>query len=139
MNSQQMKFCHEYVNNGCNGTQAYLKAYKSCKTEGTAMSNASRLLRNAKVMAYIKELQEKLKDEAIMSAEERMIWLSDVVKGIQKEHISVTTDDNEVVMSEKNADLSTKLKAIDILNKMSGEYKTILDGNVGIVKLEDVL
>ena len=40
----------------------------------------------------------------------------------------------------KNADLNTKLKAIDILNKMDGEYKTILDGKVEVKKkLEDVL
>mgnify|MGYP006999450987 FL=1 len=39
----------------------------------------------------------------------------------------------------KNADLNTKLKAIDTLNKMTGEYKTILDGKVDIKKLEDLL
>lgn len=45
-----------------------------------------------------------------------------------------------MVIGSKNADLNTKLKAIDILNKMDGEYKTILDGKVEVKKkLEDVL
>lgn len=139
LTSRQIKFCEEYVKNGLNGTQAYMKAYKNCKKEETATASASRLLRNVKVLSYIEELQEELKDKAIMSAKERMVWLSEVVNDIQKEGVKVKTPDREFILGEGNADLNTKMKAIDILNKMSGEYKTILDGNVGIVKLEDVL
>ena len=116
-----------------------MKAYKNCKKEETATASASRLLRNVKVLSYIEELQEELKDKAIMSAKERMVWLSEVVNDIQKEGVKVKTADRDVIIGEGNADLNTKLKAIDIMNKMTGEYKTILDGNVGIVKLEDVL
>lgn len=137
MNSQQIKFCHEYVNNGCNGTQAYLKAYKSCKKEKTAMANASRLLRNDKVLSYIEELQEELKSKAIMSAQERMEWLTKVVKG---EELDVYTrldfDNGEMIAGHKEADINTKIKALDTLNKMSGEYKTILDGKIGVEHIE---
>ena len=139
LTSRQIKFCEEYVKNGLNGTQAYMKAYKNCKKEETATASASRLLRNVKVLSYIEELQEALKDKAIMSAKERMVWLSEVVNDIQKEGVKVKTADRDFIIGEGNADLNTKLKAIDIMNKMTGEYKTILDGNVGIVKLEDVL
>lgn len=139
LTSRQIKFCEEYVKNGLNGTQAYMKAYKNCKKEETATASASRLLRNVKVLSYIEELQEELKDKAIMSAKERMVWLSEVVNDIQKEGVKVKTADRDFIIGEGNADLNTKLKAIDIMNKMTGEYKTILDGNVGIVKLEDVL
>ncbi len=139
LTSRQIKFCEEYVKNGLNGTQAYMKAYKNCKKEETATASASRLLRNVKVLSYIEELQEALKDKTIMSAKERMVWLSEVVNDIQKEGVKVKTADRDFIIGEGNADLNTKLKAIDIMNKMSGEYKTILDGNVGIVKLEDVL
>ena len=68
---------------------------------------------------------EQLEDKAIMSAKERMIWLSEVVQDVQKEKILV--EDIEV---SKTADLSTKMKAIDILNKMSGEYVTKVSGDV---------
>ena len=140
LNSKQENFCNEYIKNGANGAQAYLKAYKT-KKEETATVNASRLLRNANVQQYISELQEKARDEAIMSAIERKKWLTDVVRDIQREECTVKIPDGEeVVVGSKNADLNTKLKAIDILNKMDGEYKTILDGKVEVKKkLEDVL
>ena len=118
LSNQQRKFCEEYVNNGNNGTQAYLKAYKTCKKEETAMVNASRLLRNAKVNEYVTELREELKKKAIMSAEERMRWLTKVVNGDIK-HISYDGNGNSY---ENEAYISDKMKAIDIMNKMDGEY-----------------
>lgn len=142
LNSQQRKFCEEYVKNGLNGTQAYLKAYGNDNlTEESARASASRLLTNVNVLSYIKELQEEVRKANIMSAEERMEWLSGVVKDINRDEVYVrNTDGEEVLMGSKNADLNTKIKAIDTLNKMSGEYRTILDGSVNhVVKLEDVL
>ena len=63
MNNKQITFCQEYVKNGLNGTQAYLKAYKTCKKEDTAKVNASRLLTNANIQNYIQELQEKIEKQ----------------------------------------------------------------------------
>ena len=117
LSNQQRKFCEEYVNNGNNGTQAYLKAYKTCKKEETAMVNASRLLRNAKVNEYITELRDELKKKAIMTAEERMIWLTGVVLGNVKEKVYYEGEE-----SEREAYLNDKMKAMDMLNKMNGEY-----------------
>lgn len=142
LNSQQRKFCEEYVKNGLNGTQAYLNAYGNDNlTEESARASASRLLTNVNVLSYIKELQEEVRKANIMSAEERMEWLSGVVKDINRDEVYVrNADGEEVLMGSKNADLNTKIKAIDTLNKMSGEYRTILDGSVNhVVKLEDVL
>lgn len=70
LSNQQKLFCQEYLKLGMNGTQAYLNIYKSCKKESTAMTNASRLLRKAKVQGYIKELQEKVEEKAIVSIED---------------------------------------------------------------------
>lgn len=118
ISNQQRKFCEEYVKNGNVATKAYLIAYKSCKTEKTAGVNASRLLGNARIQEYIKELQDELKKKAIMSAEERMIWLSKVVNGDIK-HTSYDANGNSY---ENEAYISDKMKAIDIMNKMDGEY-----------------
>lgn len=52
-------FVEEYLNNGLNGTQAYLTVYKSVKKEETARVNASRLLTNANVKALLEEKQAK--------------------------------------------------------------------------------
>ena len=137
MNNNRKLFCHEYVKNGNNGTRAYMEVYKA--DEETARRNASRLLTKADVKEYIESLQKELKDEAIMSAKERMKWLTEVVKDIQREVTSIRIADEDVIVGDKNADLNTKIKAIDIMNKMDGEYVTKVEGNVGITKLEDVL
>ena len=138
MNKNQKLFCHEYVKNGNNGTRAYMEVYSNC-TEETARRNASKLLTKTDVKEYIESLQKELKDEAIMSAKERMEWLTEVVKDIQREVTSIRTADEDIIIGDKNADLNTKIKAIDIMNKMDGEYVTKVEGNVGITKLEDVL
>lgn len=142
LNNQQKSFCEEYVKNGLNGTQAYLKAYNNDNlSEESARASASRLLTNVNVLSYIKQLQDEVRKANIMSAEERMEWLSGVVKDINRDDVYIKdSEGQEVLVGSKNADLNTKIKAIDTLNKMSGEYRTILDGSVNhVVKLEDVL
>lgn len=126
LNNNQKAFCREYVKNGNNGTKAYMKAYKT--NEATARRNASRTLTNADVLKYIEELQNKLEDKSIMSAKERMIFLTGVITGVVKEN------------NELEAEVNDKMKAIDILNKMSGEYTTKFEGNVTqdiVIDIED--
>ena len=105
LNNNQVTFCQEYIKNGNNGTKAYMKVYPD-SSEESAMVGASRLLRNAKVQEYLKSLQQKVEKKSIMSAEERMEFLTKVVNG---------KVEDKVYMGDK-------LKALDILNKMSGEY-----------------
>ena len=134
LNNNQKTFCREYVKNGNNGTKAYMKAYK-CDEE-TARKSASRLLTNVDIQNYIKELQDKLEEKDIMTAKERMKWLTEVVNDIQREEANVKMPDGEIIeIGSKNADLQTKMKAIDILNKMSGEYTTKLEGNIGVANI----
>ena len=74
-----------------------------------------------------------------MTAKERMIWLTEVINNIQREEVFVrNSDGEEVLMGSKNADLSTKIKALDTLNKMSGEYTTKVEP-VGEFKIKVVL
>lgn len=85
LSNQQKLFCQEYLKLGMNGTQAYLNIYKSCKKESTAMTNASRLLRNAKVQEYIKELQEKVEEKAVVTIEDIVNELSVIAFGDRTE------------------------------------------------------
>ena len=62
------------------------------------------LLRNVEIQQYIKELSEKMQDERILTAKERQAILSDIVR-----------DANHVEPSDR-------IRAIDTLNKMTGEY-----------------
>jgi len=59
LNSRHLAFIDEYIVNGLNGTEAYLKIY-NCKSH-TARVNAAKLLANANVKA---ELNNRLKSSA---------------------------------------------------------------------------
>lgn len=134
----------EFVQNliqGQSQRDAYKKAF-SCvnQKDSTIDAKASKLIKQPKVKQRFDELQELLRDrqnvKAIMTAEERMEWLSKVIAGEIKEEF-ISRDTGEPITLP--AKLDTKLKAIDTLNKMSGEYTTKLQGELNIPKLEDLL
>ena len=78
------------------------------------------MLENVGVSKYIKELSDKLKDERIMSAKDRQVALSDIAKSAEQ-------------------DPSDRIRAIDTLNKMTGEYIVKVDAKVEqSEKLSDV-
>ena len=115
--------------------EAYKNSYNAENMKDEVIDvKACELFNDGKVKVRYQELMNKLEDKAIMTAKERMIWLTEVIKDIQKEKVLV--EDIEI---SKTADLNTKMKAMDILNKMSGEYTTKIEGNIGISKLEDLL
>lgn len=103
LTAKQEKYVQNLVK-GLSQREAYRKAYPSSLKwkDNIVDSKASNLFKNGKVLARYNELIDKADDEAIMSAKERMIWLTNVIKG--------------------EAYISDKLKAVDVLNKMSGEY-----------------
>ena len=112
--------------------QAYKAAFRVVKMKDEVVDvRACELFKKSKIQVRYQELMAKLEDESIMTAKERMIWLSEVIKGIQTEKEAIFTDD-DVIVKDVEANLSTKIKAMDTLNKMTGEYKTILSGEVGI-------
>lgn len=107
LNARQKKFAEYYVQSG-NIVQSAVKAGYS---ENYANARAYELLKNVGVSEYIKELSEKLKDERIMTAKDRQVLLSDIARD----------DENEP---------SDRIKAVDTLNKMTGEYTVKVDAKV---------
>lgn len=130
LNVQQERFIQNIVK-GMSQREAYKEAYNATYDNNAIDVNASKLFNEAKVQLRYKELLQELEDKTIMSAKERMKWLTEVVKNIQKEDIyTVNSDGENVLVSSRNADLNTKLKAIETLNKMSGEYITKIEADV---------
>jgi len=104
-------------------------AYKDAFPDNNASDKtvdemASRLFNDDKMHARYIELLQQLEEESIMSAKERMKWLTDVIKNIQRDDVYVKdSEGNETLIGSKNADINTKLKAIDTLNKMDNTYQ----------------
>ena len=89
---------------GLSQADAYRSAYATKNmSDKTIHEAASRLMADSKVSARVNELREQLTGKTIMSAQKRLEWLT------------------EQIASDK-VDVNAKLKAIDIMNKMQGEY-----------------
>ena len=111
---------------GMTQRQAYKEAYNAENmTDESIDTEACLLFNNPKVAQRYKELIEKLEDKAIMTAKERMEWLTRVIKG--EEMDSYTWDGEE---RETTPSMANKLKALDTLNKMSGEYVKRIEADV---------
>ncbi len=65
---KQKAFVEEYLVD-LNATRAYKAIYKNCKKDETAQVNASRLLRNAKVSAYLAQRQKELQKRTEVTQE----------------------------------------------------------------------
>lgn len=116
LNARQRKFAEYYAQSG-NTVQSAIQAGYS---ENYANARAYELLVNVGVSKYIKELSDKLKDERIMSAKDRQVALSDIARN-------------------DGQDTSDRIRAIDTLNKMTGEYTVKVDAKVEqSEKLSDV-
>ena len=105
MNERQKKFAEYYAQSG-NAEQAATAAGYSAKY---ARGNAHKLVAISCIAQYIRELTEKAQDERIMTARERQAVLSDIAR------------------SGEDQD---RIRAIDTLNKMTGEYVTKIEGNI---------
>ena len=124
LTNQQKLFCQEYLKLGMNATQAYMKVYKTCKKEETAMANASRLLRNVKVKEYIEELQSKVEEKAIVSIE-------DIVKELTAIAFTDRTKISKMVTKEKQLEKTTLVyKAVDFYDTdtLDNETKKVIAG-----------
>ena len=107
MTERQKKFAEYYAQSG-NAAQSAIKAGYSDKYANT---NASKLLQNTTIAEYIKELSQKAQNERILTVKDRQEMLSDIAK-------------------DKHNLLSERIKAIDTLNKMTGEYTTKIQADM---------
>ncbi len=114
---KQEKFVQNIVK-GMSQREAYKNSYNANNMkDSTIDKKASELFQKGEIRGRYEELLKKIEDKTIMTAEERQIWLSKVVKG----DIKITREyDDEI--KEYEPYMSDRLKAMDILNKMSGEY-----------------
>ena len=113
MTYKQELFIQEYIKTG-NATSSAMKAGYSKKT---ARAIGQENLTKPYIKKRIEELSQKIANNNIMTAKERQEYLT---KLINSEDVKV----------------SNKLKALDILNKMTGEYIQKLEVN-GNVKTND--
>lgn len=129
----------KYVQNlvkGMSQREAYKKSYNATKMKDKTIDDkASLLFKKEEIRARYDELIEKVRskseEKTIMSATERMEWLTRVVQGKEKDKYAYFND-GELVELDKEIDTKEKIKALDVLNKMDGQYTTNIKGSLNI-------
>lgn len=107
LNLRQRKFAEYYAQSG----NAAESARKAGYSENYATHRTDEMLRNVEISAYIKDLTEKAKDERILTAKDRQVMLSDIARDAEN-------------------DAGDRIKAVDTLNKMTGEYTVKVDAKI---------
>ena len=129
LTAKQEKFVRNLIK-GMSQREAYKNSYDAENmSDKTIDENACRLFADSKIKARYQELQERLDKATIMTAQERLEYLTGIILDIEREKVSVVVE-GEVVETEQPADLNVKLKAIDIMNKMQGEYVQKIEADV---------
>ena len=117
MTPRQEKFCVEYLID-LNATQAAIRAGYSTRT---AEALASRLLRNVNIRGRIKELQDKVFEDGMMSAAEALWRLSKAGRGELKEEVVVTEGVgdgfSEAKIIKKQISARDQIKALELMGK----------------------
>ena len=109
LNARQKRFAEYYAQSG----NAADSARKAGYSDSYAEHRTDEMLRNVEISAYIRELTEKSKDERIMTAKDRQVLLSDIARGSENEP-------------------SDRIRAVDTLNKMTGEYLSKVEISGGL-------
>jgi phage terminase small subunit len=108
---KQEKFAQSIALDGMNKSDAYRSAYDTSKmTDKTVNEKASLLASQDKIKTRILELQKETVTPKVMSAQKRREKLSD--------------------LAENAEDPNVAMKAIDLLNKMTGEYVQKVEADV---------
>ena len=137
LTAKQEKFVRNLIQ-GMSQREAYKKSYNAENmTDKTIDEEACKLFNSPKISTRYNELIERAAVAAVMTAQERLEYLSRIIYGTEMELTTAIVDGEEFI-KECPADLSTKMRAVDIMNKMQGLYVTKLEGQIG-VKLEDLL
>lgn len=99
------KLCiQEWLDNGMNGTEAYMAFYPNCQ-RSTANNNFNQLKKTAMAQEYISEIVERQMRKTGITKD---FILEEILELIKK--------------AKSDDDRSSLLKALDMINKISGNY-----------------
>ena len=119
MTDKQKLFCDEYLSNGMNATQAYLKVYKNVRSEDVAGAAAARLLGNVSVREYLDVALAKIHDEKTMDAKEVMERLTAI--GREQTTDELLTMDGDI--KEVKSKTQDRIRALELIGKAYGMFK----------------
>jgi phage terminase small subunit len=117
LTDKQEKFCVN-VATGMTLIDAYKNSYNTENmVDNSIYCESSKLMDNPKIIQRVDELRKEARTDKIMTAAQRKEFLTNMI------------------MNDIEANRTDKLKALDILNKMDGEYIEKIKAEVDITNM----
>ena len=125
LTAKQDKFCHNIVS-GMSGKDSYLNAYNTKCTDNTAYVESTKLLKRDDIQDRIKDLRKPIEIKTQTT----------VISERQKKRDILWS-----FINDETKDDSNRLRALDLLNKLDGEYvnitKDITEDKTNIEQLDN--
>jgi phage terminase small subunit len=134
MTNAQKRFCDEYLID-FNASRAYKTAYKSCKSDLTARTNASKLLTKTNIQKYISEKQKEIEEKTEITQKKIIQELAKIalfnIKDIYNENGTLKK------VTELDDDTAKAISGVKILQK-AGAMKISLSKTNDEIPLEHI-
>lgn len=134
MTNSQKRFCDEYLID-FNASRAYKAAYKSCKSDLTARTNASKLLTKTNIQKYISEKQKEIEEKTEITQKKIIQELAKIalfnIKDIYNENGTLKK------VTELDDDTAKAISGVKILQK-AGAMKISLSKTNDEIPLEHI-
>ena len=128
MTKKQMRFVYEYLID-LNASKAAVRAGYS---EKFANTNASKLLHNTTIKAYIDEQLERIHNEKTADAQEVLEYLTSVMRGEQTEQTLRLIGDGIQTIADIEVSTKERLKAAELIGKRFGMFTDKVNLNTAV-------
>lgn len=135
MTNKQQIFADEWLKD-LNGTRAYKVAYPNVKKDRVAATNASRLLTNANVKAYVDEQLEIMHNKRTATAQEVLEYLTAVMRGEHTEQTLIGLGEGAQGKTSIEVGAKDRLKAAELLGKRHALFTDKVDLNTGDIVIK---
>lgn len=130
MTRNQKVFCDEYLID-LNATRAYMAAYKNVTKNETAAVNGSRLLRNAKVRAYIDKKMKEREERTKITQDKVLKELAKIGFADIKDYLEYKTVQSVVSHDEDGEPIIDYRQIIDVIDSKDVDTSIIQEVSIG--------
>lgn len=103
-----------------NIAEAYMEAYPGCKNIESAERAGKRLLEEKEIQELVKNAETDINEKKIAGEEEVMAYLTSVMRGEEKDEITIRTGKDCQEIAQIKPDTKDRMKAAELLAKRYG-------------------
>ena len=135
--TEKEKLCVlEWINNGFNGTQAYMTVFKNCRKSSTARVSFCRMMKKDDVRAFRDEMINNIETSEVASASEILMYLTRVMRGQEKDAfgLDVSIDERTKAAEKLMKDKGMFTQKVEITNDAEDEKTKAISNIESLMK-----